>query len=425
MTAAFAGGMVLKGKSGWCSTMCPLLPVQRIYGQTPFTLVANAHCQPCVGCAKNCYDFNPRAAYLADLNDNDGYWAGYRRFFVGAFPGLVLGVLRVTGRHDVVAGCRSTSPSASRCSRSLTTFFKVSAHTITSTLRRRRLRHLLLVRRRPARARHVARCAPPRSRSPPPGSCARWRKEKPFLAQAAAPDRARRRHRRRRPLDRAPAAPQVRRARGHVRPRGQARRRPSRASAAGDRRGQRDDDRGRLPDGHLRRRPRRDQGRDGAARRRSPTTRRPRSTGSALRRTRGWRAACASPGRSRSRSSPTRRRRRASARSPASTTTATVGSVVVIGNGIAGVTAADHLRRRHPADEIDLIAEEPHHLYNRMGICAARLRPLRHAGALPEPGRLVRRAQDHGLAEHPRAGDRPRAPRGLARHGRAAAATTG
>ena len=40
----------------------------------------------------------------------------------------------------------------------------------------------------------------------------------------------------------------------------------------------------------------------------------------------------------------------------------------MIGNGIAGVTAVDHVRRRHPATTIDLIAEEPHHLYNRMGI---------------------------------------------------------
>ena len=47
---------------------------------------------------------------------------------------------------------------------------------------------------------------------------------------------------------------------------------------------------------------------------------------------------------------------------------ARVFSHVVIGNGIAGVTAADHLRRRHPGTQIDLIAEEPHHLYNRMGI---------------------------------------------------------
>ena len=40
----------------------------------------------------------------------------------------------------------------------------------------------------------------------------------------------------------------------------------------------------------------------------------------------------------------------------------------MIGNGIAGVTAVDHIRRRHPVTQIDLIAEEPHHLYNRMGI---------------------------------------------------------
>ena len=46
----------------------------------------------------------------------------------------------------------------------------------------------------------------------------------------------------------------------------------------------------------------------------------------------------------------------------------TVAKVIVIGNGIAGVTAADQLRRRHPDVEIDVIAEEPHHLYNRMGI---------------------------------------------------------
>jgi NAD(P)H-nitrite reductase large subunit len=45
-----------------------------------------------------------------------------------------------------------------------------------------------------------------------------------------------------------------------------------------------------------------------------------------------------------------------------------VKRVVVVGNGIAGVTAADHLRRRHPECEIDLVADEPHHLYNRMGI---------------------------------------------------------
>jgi NADPH-dependent 2,4-dienoyl-CoA reductase/sulfur reductase-like enzyme/ferredoxin len=90
LAAAFAGGLVFKGKSGWCSSICPMLPVQRIYGQTPFITVANTHCQPCVGCAKNCYDFNPRIAWLADQYDGARHYAGYRRFFAGVLPGFIL-----------------------------------------------------------------------------------------------------------------------------------------------------------------------------------------------------------------------------------------------------------------------------------------------------------------------------------------------
>ena len=86
---AFLGGVVFKGKSGWCSSVCPMLPVQRLYGQTPFVTVPNAHCKPCVGCTKNCYDFNPGVAYLADQYDDDRRYVGYRRFFAAVFPGFV------------------------------------------------------------------------------------------------------------------------------------------------------------------------------------------------------------------------------------------------------------------------------------------------------------------------------------------------
>ena len=91
MLAAFVGGLLFKGKSGWCSSICPLLPVQRLYGQTPFVRIANTQCEPCVGCTKNCYDFNPGAAYLADQYDPDPAHRNVRRFFAGVFPGLVLG----------------------------------------------------------------------------------------------------------------------------------------------------------------------------------------------------------------------------------------------------------------------------------------------------------------------------------------------
>lgn len=103
LAGAFTMGNFFKGKSGWCSSICPLLPVQRIYGQTPFLTIPNSHCQPCVGCTKNCYDFNPRVAYLADMNDTDSYFSGYRKFFVGLFPGFILGYYTIPNPPDIPA----------------------------------------------------------------------------------------------------------------------------------------------------------------------------------------------------------------------------------------------------------------------------------------------------------------------------------
>ena len=80
-----------------------MLPVQRLYGQTPFVTVPNSHCRPCVGCTKNCYDFNPKVAYLADQYDDDRRYVGFRRFFAAVFPGFVLAFYLVP------------DPPASRC----------------------------------------------------------------------------------------------------------------------------------------------------------------------------------------------------------------------------------------------------------------------------------------------------------------------
>jgi NADPH-dependent 2,4-dienoyl-CoA reductase/sulfur reductase-like enzyme/ferredoxin len=91
LALALAGGLVFKGRSGWCGTFCPLGPIQRHYGQAPLVLVRNGYCEPCVGCQKNCYDFNPRAAIFSDVHDDDPRHAGQRRLFMGLLPGLLLG----------------------------------------------------------------------------------------------------------------------------------------------------------------------------------------------------------------------------------------------------------------------------------------------------------------------------------------------
>ncbi len=99
--SAFIMGNFFKGKSGWCSSICPLLPVQRIYGQTPFVAFSHAHCAPCLGCTKNCYDLSPNNAYLADLYDDDRQFAGMRKAFAGFFPGFVLAFYLVPNPPEI------------------------------------------------------------------------------------------------------------------------------------------------------------------------------------------------------------------------------------------------------------------------------------------------------------------------------------
>jgi nitrite reductase (NADH) large subunit len=101
---AFGAGVAFKGKSGWCSSICPLLPLQRVYGQTPFLTVPNSHCQPCVGCTKNCYDFKPQVAYQADMHDSDSSWISPRKLFAAALPGFVLGFFTLVSHPGLTTG---------------------------------------------------------------------------------------------------------------------------------------------------------------------------------------------------------------------------------------------------------------------------------------------------------------------------------
>ncbi|MDE2369028.1 MAG: FAD-dependent oxidoreductase [Burkholderiales bacterium] len=91
LALALAGGLLFKGRSGWCGTFCPLAPVQRAHGQAPWFVVRNGYCPTCVGCQKNCYDFNPRAAVFGDLDDADPRHAAQRRLFMAMLPGLIVG----------------------------------------------------------------------------------------------------------------------------------------------------------------------------------------------------------------------------------------------------------------------------------------------------------------------------------------------
>ena len=89
LVLSLVAGWWFQGRSGWCGTFCPLAPLQKAYGYAPLILIPNGYCEPCLGCQKNCYDFNPKASLFSDLDDPDPWWRDKRLFFMALLPGLI------------------------------------------------------------------------------------------------------------------------------------------------------------------------------------------------------------------------------------------------------------------------------------------------------------------------------------------------
>ena len=375
--AAFVGGYILKGKSGWCGSICPLLPIQRIYGQTPFVTVPNSHCRPCVGCTKNCYDFNPKVAYLADLNDDDRYFAGYRKFFAGAFPGVVLGYFTVADPPDISVaemylqfGLFVLGSVGSFAL--LDTFVKVSAQKLTALYGAAAL-NLFYWYGAPIFIEAVSGQEAPDwlvwpARAAVFALTALWvvrtyQKEKLFLLQAAAPPQVKLKaealaeHRSSQEQD--PEVTFMPEEDRVVAPVGvtllEVAEGDGKKIEAGCRMGVCGADPVAVVDGmdNL-----------------SPVSDDERTTLERLGLAPNTRMACCArvTGNVSINLEPERPKRYTSSIIQGFNYNRDISKVVVVGNGIAGVTAADHVRRRHPLCEIDLVADETHHLYNRMGI---------------------------------------------------------
>ncbi len=90
-------GLLFEGKSGWCGTFCPMAPIERLFGHTPIIATRNAFCETCVGCQKNCMDFLPRAALISDVYDVDSSYQSHRTFFIAILPGFLFGFFMTEG----------------------------------------------------------------------------------------------------------------------------------------------------------------------------------------------------------------------------------------------------------------------------------------------------------------------------------------
>ncbi|MEX2529992.1 MAG: 4Fe-4S binding protein [Gemmatimonadota bacterium] len=93
LAVGLLGGALFAGKSGWCSTFCPVGPVEKLYGQQPALHPSHAHCETCVGCTDACFDRRGASAVedLLGASGPDGLLRTPTGVFTGAFPGFVVG----------------------------------------------------------------------------------------------------------------------------------------------------------------------------------------------------------------------------------------------------------------------------------------------------------------------------------------------
>ena len=97
---ALAFGAVFDMKAGFCNAICPVLPVERLYGQHPLVSLSNPRCVPCTLCTKKgCIDLAPPRSIARTLGGarHSHRWllSGYG-VFAAAFPGFVIGYFTLT-----------------------------------------------------------------------------------------------------------------------------------------------------------------------------------------------------------------------------------------------------------------------------------------------------------------------------------------
>jgi nitrite reductase (NADH) large subunit len=95
----FTCGLVLPFKSGFSASICPVYPVENLYGMSPFIYLDNTLCHEkagenrpqtlCGGCIRRCLDLSVGAAAGAKTETQ---WRPTKtlRLFISSFPGFVL-----------------------------------------------------------------------------------------------------------------------------------------------------------------------------------------------------------------------------------------------------------------------------------------------------------------------------------------------
>jgi hypothetical protein len=90
---AWVMGSLFEMRSGWCTSLCPIHPVERLYGTKPAFAFKNARCDLCEACSNPCPDSTPEMTPTVSSPTKLQGFIG--TFLVGSFPGFVWGWYQV------------------------------------------------------------------------------------------------------------------------------------------------------------------------------------------------------------------------------------------------------------------------------------------------------------------------------------------
>jgi hypothetical protein len=91
--AACTMGALFEMRSGWCTSLCPIHPVEKLYGTNPAITFKNARCDLCEACSNPCPDSTPQMT--PTLTGVTKVQQVLGNFLVGSFPGFVWGWFQV------------------------------------------------------------------------------------------------------------------------------------------------------------------------------------------------------------------------------------------------------------------------------------------------------------------------------------------
>ncbi len=95
IAAAALLGALFSVRAGFCNALCPILPVERLYGQHPLVRLDNRRCHPCTHCVpKGCLEVDQPKSILHAIRTSGGKYAwlgtGYG-ILAASLPGFIVG----------------------------------------------------------------------------------------------------------------------------------------------------------------------------------------------------------------------------------------------------------------------------------------------------------------------------------------------